>query len=333
MVCLEKVLGKTLPKEKESIKVGDDIFANIDGILRSSAYISEAQKQTEETFGYKWHQRDTFGSKESRLLMREWLVKKYGDLSRVTWWDEYGESPVVLDAGCGAAFSAIELFKGLFDEISYLGADISRAVDVAKERFEDEGLNGEFLQCDLGSLPFQEESIDVIFSEGVLHHTDSTENALKSLSKLVRPGGRFLFYVYNKKGPIREYTDDYIREKISDMSSEESWEYLKPLSKFGEELGKMDVTINVPEDIEVLDMPAGKMSLQRFFYWHIFKGFYHEDLTFEEMHHINFDWYAPTNAARQTPEEVRKWCEESNMIIEREVIEPAGITIVAKKKL
>ena len=55
------------------------------------------------------------------------------------------------------------------------------------------------------------------------------------------------------------------------------------------------------------------------------------DLDFDEMNHINYDWYAPANAARQTPEEVRAWCAESGLSIEREVIEEAGITVIARK--
>ncbi len=49
------------------------------------------------------------------------------------------------------------------------------------------------------------------------------------------------------------------------------------------------------------------------------------------MNHINFDWYAPANAHRQTPGEVEKWCSEAGLTIEREVIEPAGIIIIARK--
>mgnify|MGYP007077439015 CR=1 FL=1 len=58
---------------------------------------------------------------------------------------------------------------------------------------------------------------------------------------------------------------------------------------------------------------------------------YRTDLTLDEMQHINFDWYAPKNAHRHTPEEVRQWCHELNLIIEHEKVELSGITIIAKK--
>ena len=64
----------------------------------------------------------------------------------------------------------------------------------------------------------------------------------------------------------------------------------------------------------------------------MFKAFHHPDLTLEELNHINFDWYAPRNAHRQSPEEVRAWCAEAGLEVEREVVEDAGITIVARRR-
>ena len=49
-------------------------------------------------------------------------------------------------------------------------------------------------------------------------------------------------------------------------------------------------------------------------------------MNIEEMNHINFDWYAPKNAFRQSPEEVRSWCKKLNLNIEHEYIDEAGIT-------
>ena len=43
--------------------------------------------------------------------------------------------------------------------------------------------------------------------------------------------------------------------------------------------------------------------------------------------------YAPANCSRHTSEELREWCSESGLTIEREVIENAGITIIAKKTI
>lgn len=291
--------------------------------------LSASQMQTSETFAFKWQKEDTFTSSAALERTRKWLQARYGDVCSLV--HSYPHSPVVLDAGCGAALSALELFGPCFDSMSYIGVDVSDAVKVACKRIHKHDYKGIFFRESLMSLPFAPNSIDIIFSEGVLHHTDSTHAALEALIPLLRPGGRILFYVYNKKGPIREYTDDYIREKLQHMSQSEAWEALKPLTRLGMELGKKNIEIDVPASIDFLQIPAGKISLQRFFYWHIFKAFYDPQATLEELNHINFDWFMPKNAHRQTPEEVRGWCEASGLAIEHMLVEQSGITVIAHK--
>ena len=106
---------------------------------------------------------------------------------------------------------------------------------------------------------------------------------------------------------------------------------LLPLTRLGQVLGDLDIEIDIPEDIDLLEIKKGRVNLQRFFYWNICKAYYRKDWSIEQMNNTNFDWYAPTNAFRQTPEEVRAWCGELNLEIEREYIDDAGITIVARK--
>ena len=311
--------------------IGDQEFVIEAGIPRQRSLLSAAQAQTEETFGFKWKKRDTFESDSSLEFMRSWLVERYGDVAEASWLPEHGDRPLLIDAGCGAAMSALELLGPIVPRIRYLGVDISEAIDVAADRFAERGLEAGFVQADISNLPFEPESADLIFSEGVLHHTNSTRGALLSLARLLKPGGRFLFYVYARKGPLREFTDDYIRDKLQSMSPQQAWAAMEPLTRLGIALGELNSEIDIPEPIELLGIPAGRIDVQRLFYWHVAKMFYHPSLDFEAMNHINYDWYAPANAARQSPEEVRAWCAEAGLTIEREVIEPAGITVIAKK--
>jgi arsenite methyltransferase len=266
-----------------------------------------------------------------RRRSRAWLVERYGDVENAPWWVDYGEQPLVLDAGCGAGLSALELFASRLHRIRYLGIDISTAVDVAAVRFAERGYPAAFMQADITDPPLRDASVDVIFSEGVLHHTDSTERSLKRLASLLVPGGRFLFYVYRRKGPIREFTDDHIRSLVQRMEPDDAWNALMPLTRFGKALGELGVEVDVPEDVELLGIPAGRVDLQRLFYWHVFKAYYHPDYDLDELNHINYDWYAPRNAQRQSPEEVRAWCAEAELEIERTDVQEAGITVIARK--
>ena len=324
-------LGISIPNEGDEIDLSGQNFIFNKGILRNQLLLSNTQAQTEETFGFKWEKRNTFDSEASLARVKSWLIERYGDVLKSDWLNEHGENPIIIDAGCGAGMSALELFGHHLSKTRYLGIDVSSSVDVAATRFAERKTPGAFMQVDVSNPPFPRNSVDMIFSEGVLHHTDSTKESLLTLARLLKKGGHFMFYVYNRKGPLREFTDDHIRDQLQPLAPQEAWEAMEPLTQLGIALGELNTEVDVPKSIDLLGIPAGKISVQRLFYWHIAKAFYDPNLTLEEMNHINYDWYAPSNAARQTPEEVRNWCAESGLKIVREVIENAGITIIAKK--
>jgi arsenite methyltransferase len=293
---------------------------------------SDTQTQTEEAFGFKWARRDTYESPAVQENSRAWLFERYcgGDPLVLDAWLTGGRR-LIVDAGCGSGFSALLFFGERLRHHDYLGVDISSAVDVARQRFAERGLPGEFLRADLTTVPLPAASVDFIFSEGVLHHTDNTERAMKHLARSLAPGGRFAFYVYAKKAVLREFSDDHIRAALRPMADEEAWKALEPLTKLGVALGSLGVTVDVPEDIPYLGIKKGPMDLQRFFYWNVMKLYYRPDWTLDEMNHVNFDWYRPLNCHRHTPEEVRRWCSEAGLAIERFKVEEAGITVVARR--
>ena len=294
--------------------------------------LSKNQKQTQNTFGFKWSKRDTYESDFVKTATRQWLLEKYcnNDPERIDEWLA-GERKIILDAGCGAGRAALLFFGDRLKDHDYLGVDISDAVDVARDLFRDLGYSGDFIKINLMELPIADHSIDIIFSEGVLHHTDSTEKSLKFLAGKLKAGGRFLFYVYAKKAVIREFTDDYIREAILHLNDDEAWKALEPLTKLGIALGKLNTELEISEDIPFLGIRKGKMDLQRFFYWNICKAFYRPEFSLDEMNHVNFDWFRPLNCHRHTPEEIQQWCDDSAMTIEQMDIQTAGITVVAVK--
>jgi arsenite methyltransferase len=294
---------------------------------------SDNQEQTKNTFGFKWAIRDSYDSDAAKKRVKDWLIERYCDNKPevVKDWLKGGDK-IILDAGCGSGLSALLLFGEELNKNNYLGVDISDSVGVAEERFKEENIKGDFLQASILDLPIKDESVDMVFSEGVLHHTDSTENALIYLSTKLKKGGLFLFYVYAKKSVIREFTDDYIREQLKPLSDEEAWEALKPLTKLGQEFGKLNITLNVPEDIPFLGIKKGEVDLQRFFYWNIFKAYYRPEYTIDEMNHLNFDWFRPLNCRRHTEEEIKKYCEKANLSIELFNTQEAGFTVIARKK-
>jgi SAM-dependent methyltransferase len=301
--------------------------------LASREVASAAQEQTRDAFAFKWAQRHTYESDAVKANARAWLVDRYceGDVTRLDAWLA-GERKLVLDAGCGSGFTALLLFGERLKGCDYLGVDISSAVDVARRRFSEAGLPGEFLQADLMNLPIPDAAVDLIYSEGVLHHTDSTERAIHALARKLKTGGRFAFYVYARKAALREFSDDYIRQLLRDMSDEEAWQAIGPLTRLGMALGRLNVEIDVPEDIPLLGIKKGRLDIQRFIYWNVCKLYYRPEYSFDEMNHVNFDWFRPLNCHRHTPEELECWVRDAGMRMERLKAEEAGITVIAVKE-
>ena len=290
------------------------------------------QAQTESTFGYKWKMREFYENEEIKVKQREWLIQRYcgGDENKFNEWLS-GGGKIIMDAGCGSGYSGMIFWGDYLKDNLYLGVDISEAIEVAKERFREAGLPGEFLKVSVLDLPVPDNSLDIIFSEGVLHHTDSTERSIKYLTTKLKKDGLFMFYVYVKKAPIREFTDDYIREQLAKMNNDEAWEALMPLTKLGKALADLNTEIDVPEDIPYLGIKKGKIDIQRFFYWYICKMWVRPEVNLNEMNIVNFDWFRPLNCQRHTPEEVREFCGKAGLEITHMDVQESGITVVAKK--
>lgn len=294
--------------------------------------ISENQKQTDETFGFKWKKRNTYESEAVQSEWKRWLFEKYFDgdpncLDILL----AGGGKRILDAGCGSGGSAFLLFGERLCNNDYLGIDISDAVLTAQQRFTELAIPGRFVRCDLNTIPEDEAPFDMIFSEGVLHHTDSVEKAINALSSKLKPCGVFLFYVYARKSPIREFTDDFIRERIALLDNEQAWNSLMSLTKLGKALGDLNIEIEIEDDIPFLGITKGRHNLQRLFYYKICKAYYRPEYSLDEMNHINFDWFRPLNCHRHSADEIRMFCQNAGLTIERLHLEESGITVIAHK--
>ena len=54
------------------------------------------------------------------------------------------------------------------------------------------------LQSDAENLPFADDSFDLVYSNGVIHHTLDTEKALSEIHRVLKPGGRAVIMLYCK---------------------------------------------------------------------------------------------------------------------------------------
>jgi ubiquinone/menaquinone biosynthesis C-methylase UbiE len=72
------------------------------------------------------------------------------------------------------------------------------SVEITKARFKEAGADGTFLNSDAENLPFADNSFDIVYSFGVLHHTPGTEKAIHEAYRVLKPGGHAIIMLYYK---------------------------------------------------------------------------------------------------------------------------------------
>lgn len=100
----------------------------------------------------------------------------------------------VLEIGCGCGSEAERFARAGAD---YTAVDLTNAaVSVTQRRLQLAGLAGRFVQGDAENLPFADESFDLVYSHGVLHHTPDTPRTIREVHRVLAPGGRAIIMLY-----------------------------------------------------------------------------------------------------------------------------------------
>jgi SAM-dependent methyltransferase/uncharacterized protein YbaR (Trm112 family) len=116
----------------------------------------------------------------------------------------------ILDVGCGSGRLTRNLARWAPGAL-VVGGERSDAAWIAHRRCSDTP-NALVAQLDLFHPPFQPESFDYVYADGVLPHVPDPEAALRSLDRLVRPGGRIFVWIYPRRfSPYRAVRDVLVR--------------------------------------------------------------------------------------------------------------------------
>lgn len=99
-----------------------------------------------------------------------------------------------IGVGCGTVAQLLARHAG-----SFRGIDITDyAVNCTTERMKRFGIHAEILRMDAEDMQFGENSFDFIWSWGVLHHSANTQEILKGMHRVLRPGGTATTMVYHR---------------------------------------------------------------------------------------------------------------------------------------
>ena len=269
--------------------------------------------QTEDSFSSKWRNYNkTYHTKKWIDGQKKWFLQRFGWKTEKKFKEFLKTRSTILDAGTGVGNSANLFSSNPKSEV--FAIDASDSINFAQKKYG--GIkNLHFLQADLRNLPFKKKSFDYILSDQVLHHTDNTKSSFSYLTKFLKKKSHISIYVYNKKAPVREFADDFIRESTVNMSIKDCMEFSKSMALLGKSLVKVNKKISIPNDIPLLGIKKGTYDVQRFIYWHFLKCFWDPSNNLERSIGVNFDWYSPKYAYRHTPQEVKTWFKNTKLKI------------------
>lgn len=110
----------------------------------------------------------------------------------------------LLDIGCGDGVTEI-FFNREFPSWQLNGIDVSKqSIAIAQQRNITSAV---FKLYDGKNVPFERESIDIVFMAAVLHHIDFSlhQQVLKGVYRVLKPGGRFYLFEHNPLNPFTRH--------------------------------------------------------------------------------------------------------------------------------
>ena len=197
----------------------------------------------------------------------------------------------VLDAGCGHG-----MYVSFLAELgaNVVGLDVTGAVEPVYRRVR--GVPGAHcVQGDVLRPPFRPGAFDVVFSNGVLHHTADTRRAFAAIAALVGAPGSVGIWLYPVGHPAWEWTQRTIRAVTTRMPRA----VLHPLCYLAVPLLGVAPT---------------------------YSGTSLRTASWRQCAQVIFDFYAPRYQAHHRPDEVVQWFRDEGFVDVRLMPDPLGVT-------
>lgn len=244
-------------------------------------------------------------------------------------WDKTGWKPedfngkTVLDAGCGV---------GRFVQVAHTHGAKVLAADSSPAALKACGENcpeAHLIATDLTNLAIKDESVDMAYSIGVLHHTSDPSKAFAEVARTVKPGGQLAIWVYCQPvanelllvlNMFHEITRSVPPEQLHDIFQR----YAVQIRDYYQQLGKEAMLAAGKTSDEIANAPPAWGPLQQ-----IVRVSNSKDD--EECISDTFDWACPTYRSWHTEDEVQKWFEKAGFNISRVGSFPVSISGVKKE--
>lgn len=102
----------------------------------------------------------------------------------------------LLEVGCGIGTDLVRFARG---GARVVGIDLSEnAIGLARRNLELHGCDGHLAVGDGTRLPFNDESVDLVYAHGVLQYAPDPRGIVTEALRVLKPGGEGIFMVYNR---------------------------------------------------------------------------------------------------------------------------------------
>lgn len=154
------------------------------------------EQWTKDPCGAVYAQNAPEGSKEyfkkiasNRYRLHAPWLPAYADFARYA-------GKKVLEIGCGMGIDLAEFAKA---GALVSGVDVTpKSIELAQKHFAVFGLQGELVNRNAKELPFPDDTFDLVYSCGVLHHIPEVEDTVKEVYRVLKPGGEIKILLYYK---------------------------------------------------------------------------------------------------------------------------------------
>lgn len=103
----------------------------------------------------------------------------------------------MLEVGVGAGTDHLQWARAGCD---CYGVDLTEAgIETTRERLALYGLHSQLQRVDAETLPFEDGCFDLVYSWGVIHHSQQPERIVAEIARVLRPGGTFIGMLYGRR--------------------------------------------------------------------------------------------------------------------------------------
>jgi ubiquinone/menaquinone biosynthesis C-methylase UbiE len=136
------------------------------------------------------------GTREFFDDLDDYRFDKLHYLPRLVDFSAYG-GRALLEVGCGIGTDLVRFARG---GALVTGVDLSStAIELAKRNFAVHGVTAaDLLVANGESLPFPDNSFDVVYGHGVVQYTADAPRLIRECHRVLKPGGEAIFMVYNR---------------------------------------------------------------------------------------------------------------------------------------